>query len=314
MRTSTTFKQQSKTMISKHLFQFQEEILQFSLAPSALEVMLGRGWRVISEDNEPGVSGSLDKTALERFRKLLYRTMLSLSSLYEDNQNSIPGTKSESWYTLEVWSIFIKILVSGREILSFDHGEKCSVASGQRKNNNRHDSSTRQAVGSKMDWLISCGEAYDELFAMEAGKHDRGATGTKAITDGVKLPKVMKDMFNRICGHCQWRNAAMENLEVYGLLISQLRVDFLSLRHIKGHFYRLKREQSFTIPTTLTEKSIRRILVIISVFLQLRIRMETMANNIEDWSNPDDSELKDILTGNRSVPVQVTPPRTLTFP
>ncbi|KAF9432537.1 hypothetical protein BGZ76_010657 [Entomortierella beljakovae] len=290
--------------------EFQQEILKFSLPPDDLERMMRRGWEVIDEG---ALSDLTDRHSLEKFRKLLYRTMFSLSLLYEDHNNKLPLTKLESWYTSEVWSIFLKIIVVGNDSLTFTPGEKCSVASGERRNSSRLDVSTRQAIGSKLDGLISGGEAFDELLAIEVARFDSGTKGTKFLSDGVKIAKVMKDMYDRIFNHCRWSESEKENLEVYGLLISQFRVDFLSLRRLKGRYYRLQREESITVPTEWTDESIRRILALISEFLLLRMRVESMAKNINLWSNPINEDILKILNADRRKRELPKPPRTLMF-
>ncbi|KAG0212483.1 hypothetical protein BGX28_006250 [Mortierella sp. GBA30] len=279
----------------------QDELLRYSLTPEALQDLLRHGWKGPGDDKIVASDGDHD---LERFRKVVYRAILCLSSLYEDHKNQLPDSKSESWYITEVWAIFMKLLVGGNDLLKYEPGEVCSSASSLRKNNKRQ-LDTRHSVGRKIDGLVICSQTVYEIGAVEMGKVDEGSTGTKVLKDGIKLAKVLKDMFDIICDQCYTTSAIKDKLEVYGILVSGLRVEFVSLRYMRGRFYRLTREHTISIPMTWTERSIRKTLVVVTKFLQLRKRMETMAKLIEDRCNPDTEELKNMVSGVRPS----TPPR-----
>ncbi|KAF9178284.1 hypothetical protein BGZ50_007843 [Haplosporangium sp. Z 11] len=288
----------------------QDEILQYSLAPEALWDQLSCGWKRSGQNILPA---TVEEVEFDRFRKALYRTILCLSCLYEGHGNKLSKSKSESWYATKVWSIFFELLVWGSEWLEFEPGEVYSSASSQRKNKDR-ELDTRHALGRKIDGLITCGEGQYEIGAVEIGKTDEGTTGTKVLSDGRKLAKLLKDMFDTIGSQCLWAGEIKGKLQVYGLLVSGLRVEFVTLRYLEGRFYRLTREHTISIPLKWTEKSIRRILVVVTEFLLFKNRMETMAKLVEDWSNPDIDELKSMVSG--SVRSCTPPPhaRTLSTP
>ncbi|KAF9093317.1 hypothetical protein BGX27_001625, partial [Mortierella sp. AM989] len=118
---------------------------------------------------------------------------------------------------------------------------------------------TRHAVGSKLDGLISCDEIQHEIASIEMGKKGAGAAGTKSLGDGVKLAKDLKDMYDNICTQCYWtKKDELDKLRVFGLLISGLRVEFITLCRAKGRLYRLWHEETISIPSKWTEKTIRK--------------------------------------------------------
>ncbi|KAG0353142.1 hypothetical protein BGZ54_002391, partial [Gamsiella multidivaricata] len=103
-------------------------------------------------------------------------------------------------------------------------------------------------------------------------------------------------MFDTIGSQCLRAGEIKGKLQVYGL-VSGLRVKFVSLRYLEGRFYRLTREHTISVPLKWTEKSIRRILVIVAEFLLFRNRMEATAKLVEDRSNPNVDELKNVMSG-----------------
>ncbi|KAF8937944.1 hypothetical protein BGZ58_001875, partial [Dissophora ornata] len=288
----------------------REEILRYSLAPEALQDQLSHGWKHPGQDNLPT---TVVQRELDGFRKVLYRVLLCLSCLYEDHNNSLPESQSESWYATEVWAIFVKLLVGDSEWLEYEPGEVCSSASSHRKNKGR-ELDTRHAQGNKIDGLIACRKTRSEIGAMEIGKVDDGATGTKVLKDGRKLAKLLKDMFDHIYSQSYRASEVKDTLQVYGLLVSGLRVEFVSMGNLKGRYYRLRREHAISVPSKWTDTSIRRILVVVTKFLLLRKRMEEMAKLVEDWSNPSVEELEDVMSGLSRPSTPPIPTRTLSSP
>jgi hypothetical protein len=67
----------------------------------------------------------------------------------------------------------------------------------------------------------------------------------------------MKDMVDAICNMCANSDIKQHSIQVQELLISGQRVEFLSMKYLQGRYYRLTREQTLTIPTTLDGTSIR---------------------------------------------------------
>ncbi|KAF9415576.1 hypothetical protein BGZ76_004779, partial [Entomortierella beljakovae] len=173
----------------------------------------------------------MDERVVYQFRKLISSTFLKLSELYEDHGLELRTQQSEYWYLRYVWEIFFRLLTSASDWLDPHPGEVSSRASSTRKNIGR-ELGTRQQSGSRTDRLIVCKKAKHEIGIMDAGKKDEGDTGTKILTDGVKISKVMKDTFDKITQPCRLSYKCRTQLVVYGLLISGLRVEFISIRFL----------------------------------------------------------------------------------
>ncbi|KAF9375194.1 hypothetical protein BGX21_003860, partial [Mortierella sp. AD011] len=94
----------------------------------------------------------------------------------------------------------------------------------------------------KVDGLILSKSAPYALCAVEVGKDDKGPTGTKTLKDIRKLSKLLKDMFDIICERSSDPAQVQKDLRTFGLVISALRVDFVSLRHHNGRYSRLQVE------------------------------------------------------------------------
>ncbi|KAG0007064.1 hypothetical protein BGZ80_005042, partial [Entomortierella chlamydospora] len=225
---------------------------------------------------------------------MIYRALYSLSTIYEDYNNDLPKTHSESWLNKDFWRIFVKLLIQGTEHLRYTPGEICSTASANRINRDR-TLRGRKASGSKMDGILAISKSRLELGAIEMGKNFEESTATKALKDARKLGKVMKDMFDDIYLQCNSDADIMEKLEVFGLLMSGPRVEILSLRYLKGRFFRLKRECSLTIPAELMDDSIGEIMKTIVRFLKLRVRMEGMAKFVKHETSCDLAKLKEVM-------------------
>ncbi|KAF9944043.1 hypothetical protein BGZ70_005106, partial [Mortierella alpina] len=286
----------------------QQELLRYALQPQELEVTLSKGWAPSLNDVE---GASIEHRA---FRKRLYLAMLRLSSLYEEYGLSLPDTHSESWYTTNVWGTFLDLLAAGSEWLEYKPGEVCSTASSLRRNSDR-DLESRHAQGRKIDGLIFCKKTQCEVGAVEVGKVDGGATGTKVLKDGRKMAKLLKDMADTICSRMPHKSEARRDFRVFGLLISGLRAQFVTLRYLDGRFCQLQRGRTVALPLTWDEHSIRSVLVVINEMLLLRGRMEAMAELAYNYIHPGPEDLLRELSGKSRA---CTPPSayipTLTTP
>ncbi|KAF8951868.1 hypothetical protein BGZ46_003760 [Entomortierella lignicola] len=260
------------------------------------------------------ISNGLDQAELRGFNKRLYSTMLRLSILYEDCNNALSESQSESWYIKKVWFTLFDSIVSGNTWLDFQPGEVNSSASSSRRNSDR-DLGTRFACGGKIDGLFTCKKKKFEMGAVEIGPKDQGATGTKVLKDSRKLAKLLKDMFDHICSICLNPGNIRTQLRVYGFLISGLRVEFVSLKYVDGRFYCLTRERTHSIPTTWDNLSVMSILVLVKEFLVFRERMESMAKIVYSHIHLDaDGCLRELLGMSRSVAPPINHARTLSTP
>ncbi|KAF9563391.1 hypothetical protein EC968_004869 [Mortierella alpina] len=288
----------------------QQELLRYAQEPRELEVLIGKGWM------HSVVASAEEDQSEERiaFKKRLYLAMLRLSSLYEEYKISLPESNSESWYTTRVWGIFLDLVACGSSWLEYKPGEVSSSASSLRRNIDR-DLDTRHAQGRKIDGLVFCKKTQCEVGAVEVGKADGSTTGTKVLKDGRKMAKLLKDMADTICSRSIRQAQAKREIRVYGLLISGLRVQFVSLRYLGGRFCQLQRERSLALPLTWDAQSIRSILILVKEMLLLRSRLEGMAQLACNFSHPGPEDFVREVSGESRA---CTPPAahipTLTTP
>ncbi|KAK3828270.1 MAG: hypothetical protein J3Q66DRAFT_322262 [Benniella sp.] len=283
-----------------------QELKRFAQTPDGLQDLLSKGWRHLQSTTE----ASIDQAQLNDFRMRLHLTMLTLSTLYRKFDNKLPETQSESWYTNKLWSPLFDLLDSESDWLRLDTGEITSDASSLRKNRDR-DLETRHAPGRKIDGIIVCKKSRHELGAIEAGKTDEGASGTKVLKDGRKIAKLLKDMFDNICTTCPRSTDIRKRLRVYGLLVSGPRLEFVSLRYVDGRYYHLKSMKTMTVPALWDESGILAMLILVKEMLLFKTRLEETAKMIFNATRPVVEE----LLGNSSASIPPpTHPLTLTTP
>ncbi|CAG8783932.1 18743_t:CDS:2, partial [Gigaspora margarita] len=138
----------------------------------------------------------------------------------------------------------------------YNLGESCSYASSNRKNSQRvvasTDSMKRKAMGRRGDLIIR--KWHTEYGCSEAGKIFEGINGTKIIKEGgLKMPKMLRDMFIDLCETMEMRKNKIRKLETVGFIISGLRISLLRLDLPAGHVCRLSRTRLFEMPTQISE-------------------------------------------------------------
>ncbi|KAF8977470.1 hypothetical protein BGZ46_007371 [Entomortierella lignicola] len=251
----------------------QKEIMRYSEGPDKIKEILLNGWKFSDEDSS--LVGT-PKSEIDGFREDLHQTMLVFSRLYREYNNELPKYKSEAWYVKKVWdSLFSNLVIYGSEWIEFAPGEICSSASSARQNENRN-LEIRQACGSKVDGLITCKKSNYEIGAIEVGDIDEGLTGTKALKDSRKLAKLLKDMFEAICNNCK----SETNIR------SELR-----------RYYHLKRERTMVLSSSWDENGIRTLLMLVSMMLFFRERMEAMSKLIYNRVSPENDDIIRFMSG-----------------
>ncbi|KAI8596635.1 hypothetical protein EDD21DRAFT_438756 [Dissophora ornata] len=115
---------------------------------------------------------------------------------YSQRNLSIPGKQSESWYLGMMWGFFDHFM-GVKDSLDCQPDEICLQASSWRKNKGRSLES-KHMMGRKADGVVVASASRLELCVIEAAKSDNGSTGTKALSDTMKLAKSMKDMSDLI--------------------------------------------------------------------------------------------------------------------
>ncbi|KAF9415424.1 hypothetical protein BGZ76_004799 [Entomortierella beljakovae] len=191
----------------------KREIRQYELAPNDIWTLLERGSGFRGE-----VYSDVNPKDVDTFRKSLFHAMLDITTVYRNSGNKLPLARLEIWYRTKVWG-FLANLIDAGGILEFGPGDVMCTASST-MNNVERDLESKYRQGGKLDSVIICSTTRLELCAIEAGRWDSGATGTKVLQDRRKLAKVLKDMFEVICNRSQRPDDVRMELRTYALLIS----------------------------------------------------------------------------------------------
>ncbi|KAF9381520.1 hypothetical protein BGX21_002084 [Mortierella sp. AD011] len=118
------------------------------------------------------------------------------------------------------------------------------------------------------------------------GKIDRGPNGTKILKDSRKLSKILKDMYDIIYCHCERKEEVQKELRVYGLLISGLRMDFVSLRYVRGRYHWMEMEQNILFPPVWDDGGVvsPTITAVLSRLIAFKGRIEQMSEKVTRWT------------------------------
>ncbi|KAG0236366.1 hypothetical protein B0O80DRAFT_232192 [Mortierella sp. GBAus27b] len=281
----------------------QEFINMYNKPPAEVNRLISIGYTgVLAEGN--GSTEGIDMAFCDEVHSLIDR----IRSIYRRNQYQLPEMQSEAWYGNNHWSILNDIF-NVPEVIKYQPGEVCCDASGRRKNDQRTSPLVKQQYGRKADGIVKSATKMYELAIMEATKIENGPQGTKAMTDTVKLGKMMKDCFDHIR-----RNSRIDvhnKLIIYGMRISAASITFYRLRHRRGRFFQLTCEGSVAFPAVWQTDGANtsEILSVITLLLAFRQQVKAMAHIVGD------------LTGSKFKLHKATPggaddkwPRTLTTP
>ncbi|KAG0364617.1 hypothetical protein BC939DRAFT_445601 [Gamsiella multidivaricata] len=207
-----------------------------------------------------------------------------LRSIYKRNQYQLPEKQSEAWYGGNHWGILNDIF-NVPEAIKYQPGEICCEASGRRKNDQRTSPLVKQQCGRKADGIVKSATKSYELAIMEATKIENGPQGTKAMTDTVKLGKMMKDCFDLIRRNS--RTDVRHRLAIYGMKISAGMITFYRLRHRHGRFFQLTCEGSVAFPAVWRTDGANtsEILTVITLLLAFQRQIKAMARMVSDLTS-----------------------------
>ncbi|KAG0266833.1 hypothetical protein DFQ27_009406 [Actinomortierella ambigua] len=209
----------------------------------ALEEVLKNGYGSVMAEAVKDPDANLpDETFCDDVHDIVKR----YHRVYRRNLWLLPDGKSGSWYRDNIWWILDDLFNEPATII-YEHGENLSKAPGDRINGKRKASTEHQQVGRKTDGIILCHEPTLELGVMEAAKADDGVHTTKAMSDTIKLGKVMKDQLDMLR-----RNVAdpeiAEKLVTYGMRIAKRSVTFYTLAHVERRWYKFTDQGTATLP------------------------------------------------------------------
>ncbi|KAK3805757.1 MAG: hypothetical protein J3Q66DRAFT_407315 [Benniella sp.] len=242
---------------------------RYDKEPVVVGEMLSRGWACESQDPVP-----------EGFRETVHLALHLIFVVYRNNQFKLPDESSESFFVHTLWGMINSIVLCD-DSLKFKPAEVHSKASALRKNKERNPED-KQALGRKVDGIVASSVTLLELCVIEAANKDPGPNGTKALSDGRKLSKVLKDSFDVICARAN--TDIRSQLTVYGVRISAASITYYSLRKRDGRFYQMAEDGTLTFPGQWNETTTVTILTIVASILALRKRVSEMAQKIAQWT------------------------------
>ncbi|KAF9198581.1 hypothetical protein BGZ49_000573 [Haplosporangium sp. Z 27] len=262
---------------------WQRKVIDFFKSPDSIKQVYRKGWDNVFAMEDPEPEG------YEDFSSFVINFMSDVSRFYKQFGREIgqefelcKSDMSEKNF-MTLWSTFFNALWINGKVMKYSDGEITSSASTYRRNGIRSlkDSQSR---GHKIDGVLTAARADSEIGAVEGGKKNEGSYGTKYLTDGVKIAKAMKDMFDIACTEAAKKGHDIQkDMEVYGFQVSGLRIEFMTLRYVEGRLLYLERGHTIQLPSILNATTFWTIKKALIQFLLTRQRMEDMANNLEKW-------------------------------
>ena len=257
----------------------QAFIKLYDKSPAEVNRLISIGYTgVLAEGN--GLTEPPDAAFCDEVHSLVDR----LRSIYKRNLYRLPEKQTEAWYRENHWSILNDVF-NIPEAIRYQPGEVNCEASGRRKNEQRTSSLVKQQCGRKADGIIKGTTETYELAIMEAANVENGPQGTKAMTDTVKLGKMMKDCFDLIRRNS--RTDALHMLTIYGMRVSAGTISFYRLRHRHGRFFQLSCEGSVAFPVLWQSNGANtsKLLTVITLLLAFRRQIQAMARIVNDLTN-----------------------------
>ncbi|CAG8618387.1 1540_t:CDS:10, partial [Acaulospora morrowiae] len=211
------------------------------------------------------------------------------------NRNTLTTDHLELWLLVHVWSFTDKVFNDIEEV-KVVRGESCSLLSSARKNRERTVPGIadieRKALGMRGDMIIR--KITAEFGCAEVGRQFESENGTKLLRErGLKMPKMMKDMFNRLCETFNHDDHKTRQLEMIGFLHAGLMMVLLRLDSPAGYVCRVLRSKSFSIATNI--KEFGKTLPLISLTWKANKIVENMISLIEKTDETDESSEEDQL-------------------
>lgn len=221
-------------------------------------------------------------------RDWIRNTIYNLLQEYESN--TLTTDHLELWILVHVWSFTDKVFNDIEEV-KVVRGESCSLSSSARKNRERTVPGIvemkRKALGRRGDMIIRKIKA--EFGCAEAGRQFEGENGTKLLRErGLKMPKMMKDMFKHLCETFDQDDHKTRQLETIGFLHAGLMMVLLRLDSPAGYVCRVLRSKSFSIATNI--KEFGKTLPLISLTWKAKKIVENMISLIEQTNETVDEE------------------------
>ncbi|CAG8721891.1 9360_t:CDS:2, partial [Funneliformis mosseae] len=147
-------------------------------------------------------------------------SIYSLIRQYERNSSGFSLGHYENWYNVNIWGPVINRIYDDIPNIDIVRGESSSLASSDRKNHN----------------------------CSEVGSHYEGQNATKWLNEsGLKLPKMLRDMFVSLCKSVDWDLEKINNVETVGYIHRGSVLMIITLDFPAGYIHRLSKSDLYNI-------------------------------------------------------------------
>ncbi|KAI7889881.1 uncharacterized protein EV154DRAFT_268247 [Mucor mucedo] len=237
-------------------------------------------------------------------------TIFSFVRLYESG--NLKKIQKETWYNSHVWSL-IDTIFDDIDTLHVIRGEAANAASTRRKNMDRvigsKDKIARAFTGYKCD-LIVREEKADHEYADEYGVGETAIhhLNTKTIEEkGIKLPKVMKDMLDKLVTSNQ---NEYQGLSIFGIQTSGLSITLLAADKPTPYITRISKIKDLSVSSDISHftRSILPLIVLIWQFKQqiLKVKKKVSLNQKRNYPKDNSEWLNTCLEYDNVVIMPVT--------
>ncbi|CAG8634137.1 11296_t:CDS:2, partial [Ambispora gerdemannii] len=218
------------------------------------------------------------------FINYAYRGMLFL---WERKENPFIE-RLEGWYEMNVWSHLIDPAFHNLNI-DLVRGEGMSLASSDRKNLER-TIHARKKIGRKGDGVFRLCMDRLEFGAIESGRKWEGQSGTKYMTDSLKICKMLKDMLNQLATECDTRENLVRKLQVVGMLHGANRIQVITVDLPKGYVTRIQHRKVREVAGRLTKSK-----PLALVLKEILYAKSIITQTLDIINNKDDVDLENFL-------------------
>ncbi|CAG8478246.1 13824_t:CDS:2, partial [Ambispora leptoticha] len=143
----------------------------------------------------------------------------------------------EGWYTINIWSIMIDKAFLKVQDIELVRGDSASVASGNRKKNNRNKAEKGTS-----------GRRPDGIFKSTVNNHEYGG---------------IENMFDQLSSVVNHNEAVAKEIEVIGLLHSRLQLQQLLVDYGGGSCLRLIKEATTNVPVLRAKLRVQRCIAVL---------------------------------------------------
>ncbi|KAF9318081.1 hypothetical protein BG006_003255 [Podila minutissima] len=224
-------------------------------------------------------------------RDWVYNVMYQFARLLRGKANNKYGVKnhhSEMWHEMFVWKPLFDDFFINSPIIQLSRGERVSDASACCKNT--ADTVTTGDCNRKLGDSGKFGHRLDGIFVSQVGHHkevgclETGAkeedpTGTKVLSDALKLGKALKDQHDYVT---KFTAVAWTEFVVHGFQLNGLCIQFVTLDYVADRFLRLQQTKMYEVPT-----EVSKIMDLLEIMARLVVVFTNMHEAVELLSKPE---------------------------